>query len=585
MFAKLKRPVLLIPVSLIILGLLAHFTSLRAWNAFIGYRPPYRASNSEAVPLPSLARHVYIVLVDGLRYDQSREMKFLNELRRRGTDVLSRVGLPSLSLPGRAVMMTGAWQEIHGQLTNFNARPLPVETIFQVARKRNLRTALEAGTNAQKMFFPHADEIIPLPSPDGHRLEKDIARGERELHQAAAAARELIRTKHPDFFLMDFTMTDEVAHDFGAVSPQYARAAEVTDEEIRVLAATIDLSEVVLMVTSDHGHVDRGGHGGDEPDVMTVPWVMAGKGIRAGVALLGRQIDLAPTVAALLGTEIPAENEGVILTDALQIDEPAKVGLLDQLFQQRKRLSDACLSIVKGAPSRAFTQEPSDKTVPSLEAALDKLDAETQAAKQERIAREPGARLRWVLPLALLPIAGILFYLRRRWITFRELLYGFCAVGIYWIVYFVLFESAHMAYSFTAVNVEENLPAFFGKDMFFAAVGWFIAVAVTSGLMRRQQTSEMQEGRGPFPEGTMSGFSYAAAGLIAFSVLIKVCVEYWRYGLFVRWYIPNLHWGFGIYLDLLQLVILGYIAWLSPLAAWVGVKLVPGPKRMAPMVS
>lgn len=76
--------------------------------------------------------------------------------------------------------------------------------------------------------------------------------------------------------------------------------------------------------------------------------------------------------------------------------------------------------------------------------------------------------------------------------------------------------------------------------------------------------------------------SYVAAAMIAFSILVKVCVEYWRYGLFVRWYVPNLHWGFGIYLDLLQLVVVGCVAWLAPLPAWVGMKLVPGSKSALP---
>ena len=572
----------MIPVFLLVLGLLAHFTALRAWNAFIGYHPPYAVSNLRAAPLPPITPHVYIILVDGLRYDQSREMNFLNALRRRGADVICRVGLPSLSLPGRAVMMSGAWQEVHGQLTNFKARPLPIDTIFQLAKKKGLKTALEAGNNAQKLFTPYVDERVTLPSGDGHQLGKDVVKGERELHQASASARELIRTKDPSLFLIDLTMTDEVAHDFGAVSPEYKNAAELTDREIRNLAATIDFSSSVLMVTSDHGHVDRGGHGGDEPDVMTVPWVMAGKGIQPGVALLGRQIDLAPTVAALLGTEIPAANQGMILTDALRIDGAAKVGLLDSLYHQRKNFTDAYLSVVKGTPAHALTQEPSVKIVTSLEAALDGLDTEAQAAKQERIAREPAARLKWVLPLVLLPLGGSLFYLRRRWVNLREVAWGLGAIGIYWIVYGGLFEAAHMGYSFTAVNVEENLQLFFGKNMLFAAGALFIAVAVTAGLMRRPQPSEVPQRLGDSAGGTLLSSSYVAAAMIAFSILVKVCVEYWRYGLFVRWYVPNLHWGFGIYLDLLQLVVVGCVAWLAPLPAWVGMKLVPGSKSALP---
>jgi len=137
----------LMPVALVALSLGARALAGRAWTAFTQYRTPFALRSAAGPPTRPLARQVVIVLVDGLAYNASRAMPFLNELRARGADLECRVGLPSLSLPGRAVLMTGAWPEVHGQTTNFSPRPLPVEHLFLTARRRGLRTALAAGAN------------------------------------------------------------------------------------------------------------------------------------------------------------------------------------------------------------------------------------------------------------------------------------------------------------------------------------------------------------------------------------------------------------------------------------------------------
>src|SRR5438093_486541 len=150
----------LLPVGLLAMGLLGRGLAEKAWRAFTTYETPFAFTNPGARTTPALVDQVVIVLVDGLAYQASRAMPFLNELRRQGADGDCRVGLPSLSLPGRAVLMSGAWQEVHGQATNFNPRPLRVEHLFVTAKRKGLRTALAAGTGPQTLFGPWVDERL-----------------------------------------------------------------------------------------------------------------------------------------------------------------------------------------------------------------------------------------------------------------------------------------------------------------------------------------------------------------------------------------------------------------------------------------
>src|SRR5436309_2708308 len=64
------------------------------------------------------------------------------------------------------------------------------------------------------------------------------------------------------------------------------------------------------VIAADHGHLQPGGHGGDEDDACETRVVFAGPGVRDGARLgKARNLDLAPTLAALLGVSAPKQAE------------------------------------------------------------------------------------------------------------------------------------------------------------------------------------------------------------------------------------------------------------------------------------
>ena len=56
---------------------------------------------------PRLARRVYVVIIDGLRFDKSYELPFLDELRRRGVDTWAQSHYPTWSRPNYVSILTG----------------------------------------------------------------------------------------------------------------------------------------------------------------------------------------------------------------------------------------------------------------------------------------------------------------------------------------------------------------------------------------------------------------------------------------------------------------------------------------------
>ena len=68
--------------------------------------------------------------------------------------------------------------------------------------------------------------------------------------------------------------------------------------------------DYTIIITSDHGGHDRS-HGRDIPEDMTIPLFIKGKSVSPAAELKDASIiDIAPTIAKLLGIEPAAEWEG-----------------------------------------------------------------------------------------------------------------------------------------------------------------------------------------------------------------------------------------------------------------------------------
>jgi len=112
---------------------------------------------------------------------------------------------------------------------------------------------------------------------------------------------------------------DRAGHAEG-VGETYRATAAAVDQMLRAAVAKIDLSTTTVIITADHGHVAPGGHGGIEREVAHVPLILVGKGVVPGEQIRDpRLIDVAPTVAALLGVPAPGHAEGRALVEALSL--------------------------------------------------------------------------------------------------------------------------------------------------------------------------------------------------------------------------------------------------------------------------
>lgn len=271
-------------------------------------------------PSRPLVRSLTVLLLDGLRVDAAEASQAWTRLAPRGARLRVRTPFPVKSASSRSLLITGAPPEVTGVIGNV---PSPLGEVDHL-----LRRASRAG--------------IEVVNQDDWPAWLGISRIDR-----APAARRLT--------LLDRYACDDAGHAEGAGSPRYAEAVAAGASEALAIAAATDLERDALLLLSDHGHVDGGGHAGLEPEVAIAPTLLLGAGVRAGFAQDGPapMEDLGATLAVLLGLSPPARSRGVPLVDALDLDPPA-ARALRAAFEER-RAAVLAAEATAARPARVWT--------------------------------------------------------------------------------------------------------------------------------------------------------------------------------------------------------------------------------------
>ena len=288
----------------------AYLWTSHLMDSVYAYRSPLHSTPpAPGQPLGApLTRRVVFVLIDALRDDTSHKsevMPFLNELRGRGAWATMHSRPPSYSEPGYSVLFTGVWPDLSdGPTINLDYAEIPTWTqddLVSAAHRAGLKTAVSG-------YYWFA-RLIPQASVDASFYTPGEDR---------AADRAVVDAATPWLRDPDLPVCADPYRPGGlgraprgrTAHPNWDAAARRADDLLREIAGTLDLDRDTLFVASDHGQIDRGGHGGQDPITLVEPWVLAGAMTVPGSYGEVNQVDVAPTLAVLLGTNIPASAQG-----------------------------------------------------------------------------------------------------------------------------------------------------------------------------------------------------------------------------------------------------------------------------------
>jgi len=227
---------------------------------------------------------VLLIGIDGLNLSTalgSGRSPALAALKQAGHFATMSMAVPTLSGPGWSTILTGSTHAEHAVTDNlFSGHNLLYRhDLLSRAFYQDQSTTTFAAAGWPPLVDPSGvgpviHERREQQRAGQHRvISRDgetygYQRVDAEIADATAYA---VTQAGPDVSFVYFCDTDDAAHLDGAVGQQYLDAIGRTDAHVARLRAAVahrveSLAEKwLLILTTDHGHKDGGGHGGDSP--------------------------------------------------------------------------------------------------------------------------------------------------------------------------------------------------------------------------------------------------------------------------------------------------------------------------------
>jgi hypothetical protein len=511
--------------------------------------------------LPQTQR-VVIVVVGGLGRDAmpSLDMPNLETLIEAGASAPMMSQPPTFPLPAWTALLTGAWPELNNapilKAKTAEQRPIAFDHLFAAAHDAGLHTAIAGHEGWEALLPPDTVDASVYAA-------QEDAIGDAEVAQAAL---EFIADPEYELIWVYFSQVDAAGQANGTGSAAYASAAHQVDNHLRQIMRSVDTSQSVLILISDHGLTEDGRLGGIEPGLTELPFVMIGQNVVSGVYSPIQQIDIAPTAAALLGTRLPTVAQGRPLYEMVSLNEEALSRGQLQLATQKVALGDAYSKVMgKNGLSQAIHQdlEGTQKALldgnqaGALELASlisEEVMAEMASSKAARIQNERVPRL--VITALGLCLALLLFWGRRGPHTLISIIAGGVAVAFY----YGLYRLAGYSFSLSAVG---TIDTFVARLIRYAVVGMLGGgLVLLIGLLTQDERD--------WSAAITAGYDY---GLYAvFLAALPALFGFWQQGGTIRWYLPDLRLTVLQFAALVQVTVVALVAiplpWIIAPAVW-----------------
>lgn len=280
------------------------------------------ASNKQSKGIANAPKHVIVVgfdgfsaasINDGAVLPEMKHMPTLRSLMAKGSYTLTnRSVLPSSSAVNWASMWMGAGPELHGYTTwgsqtpDLPSRVLTENRIFPdvFAMVRKTRPSAEIGYIYEWEGMRYLADTLSI-----NYVQQAPLSGSN-VEESTALAVNYIKEKKPALCAVVFAEPDGVGHGIGWGTPEYIQMLTRLDKGLAGIVKAVEdagiMDETIIVVTSDHGGIDKG-HGGKTMNEMQTPIVFCGKGIKKGFVIPESTMvfDIAGTIGYMFSIEQP----------------------------------------------------------------------------------------------------------------------------------------------------------------------------------------------------------------------------------------------------------------------------------------
>lgn len=274
-----------------------------------------------------MSSKVLIIGIDGVRYDTLQQVQTpaIDRIAEAGflTPIQVNQAGPTISGPGWTTIFTGALADRHQIFGNdFTPNRLDAHPdLIELARQQ--RPEVRSFVAAGWLPLITTDSGDPLFAGGGWQPEGDQAHSVEDWHRADQAVTDAVIEQIADLesdqdalMIAYLGGCDEVAHMLGC-GQEYRSFITDSDRRTGELLAAIqdrtDADDWTVLVVTDHGHIEPGGHGGDS-ELERTAWIAAcGEQVPTQAPDHAEQADIAGHTAHLLGLSLPEHSFGVPL--------------------------------------------------------------------------------------------------------------------------------------------------------------------------------------------------------------------------------------------------------------------------------
>ncbi|RJO68391.1 nucleotide pyrophosphatase [Nocardia panacis] len=289
-----------------------------------------------AAPLPADARagaaaattpKVVLIGLDGLMYHKVQQVRARNLLRLAAEGLLTRGSIAphtTISGPSWATVLTGVWDGKHGIRDNeFDAAPFArYPSVFTRLKRHDPTLKLHSITTWDRLALISASgeqrADVVMVTPESPHDPKEIATDCATADSVVTAVTRFA----PDFLFTHLDQVDRAGHRSGGASEDYLEAVHRIDGLVGRIVAAVDARAAAhpserwtVLVTADHGHTPRGGHGGQTEDETTNFVIARGPDFAPGATGVRTLVDLTPTILDLHGAPPAGYADGVSLRE------------------------------------------------------------------------------------------------------------------------------------------------------------------------------------------------------------------------------------------------------------------------------
>ncbi len=528
------------------------------YTSIQNYRSPLREADLlPQIAPPAQTSRLVIVLISGLGYDDSLalDLPVLEQLKQAGATAAIESTPPTYSQTAWGTIITGAPPETNDapptDLPLKELRSQEIDTIFARAHDADLTKAI-FGTAEWGRLVPSNQLNHTFFTNDAGPI------ADRAIFEAALP---IIETNNTNLVLLHFTQVDFAARYQGGTSSEaYRQAALAVDAYLGQLSTAMDLSHSVLVVLSDHGHIAKGGHGGNEVEVIWQPLVMIGQNIIPGNYSDIDQTDIAPTISTLLGLAPPTAAQGRILFEMLQLSEEEQTIAQLSLAQQRITLAEAYLTRIQEAEITSPDQLTIDLTQAQTAltnnnvsgafqlAAFAQEEADTQLAlaRHNRLKTEQIFRL--VVAVLIILVWFIMIWRRRGFHAGSIAIAAVLSVALYHMLYQIQGNS----YTLSSIRSFETLPIDIARR---TAVSLLVGGGLVLILLMLTKEDNWL---------SLLSTGYGYGMLVTFIFSLPLFWAFWQNGFIITWHLPKVVPVFWQITGLFEVLVAAILALLLP---------------------